>query len=287
MNIKTLVIGFIPLEDTTGKNSREHCANQYFRDLLSDFDLGEVYFVEQGEYRKSLDKLNPFVVIVFDEFIAQEVKGYKKDVFLYVTIPPRSIFYRKAEVESKQEKQKETFEEIAWLVQKIREDGEEKEGILRKTASAGYQETYDMITQALIGKDPDLSKKAWDLLNTNDGHPNLIWMRVQLICDVWEYSDGDGREKFLCMAMDQHIESGAARQLEDFTDNDGQVYHQYMFLYLDGYDANYIRRIPVGYKGQDKYEYDALLTKYGTPTGPQMMMEAGQVRKMRTDKQES
>ena len=80
------------------------------------------------------------------------------------------------------------------------------------------------------------------------------------------------------MAMNQHIDEGLAWQMEDFTDLDGQQYHQYMFRDLFDHDLNYIRRIPFGFKDQDKWAYEAILTKYGTPTGPQMMLEAGQMR---------
>ena len=286
MKIKTLIIGFVPLKDTTGKKPRELKADQYFKDLLSNFDLGEVHLAEQSqsEYQKSIDTLNPFIVIVFDEFVAREVKDYKKEVFIYVAIAPSSIFHRKAEVESKQAKQREMFEEIARLVKRIRDDGQENEALIRKTASTSYQEMYDMLIKALISDRKDLQEKAWDLLTRNDVYSNFIWMRAQLICEVWEYADGKGREEFLCMAMDQHIENGVARKLEDFTDLDGQIFHQYMFFFPDGSDANYIRRIPVGHKGQDKYEYEAILKKYDTPTGPRLMLEAGEVKKMRSKK---
>jgi hypothetical protein len=286
MSIRTLIIGFVPLKDTTGKKSRELKADQYFKDLLSDFDLGEVHFApqQQSEYQKAIDTLHPFVVIVFDEFMAREVKAYKRDVFIYVAISPSSVFHRKAEVESKQNKQRKMLEEIAGLIQRIREDGVENEALVRRTAGTSYQEMYDLLIKALISDRKDLQEKAWDLLTRNDVHPNFIWMRAQLICEVWEHSDGKGREEFLCMAMDQHIGNGVARKIEDFTDSDGQVYHQYMFSYPDGKDANYIRRIPVGHKGQDKYAYEAILKKYETPTGPQMMLEAGEVKKLRSEK---
>ena len=112
----------------------------------------------------------------------------------------------------------------------------------------------------------------------NDGHSNFIWMRVQLICETWDHCDGKGKEEFLCMAMDQHIDEGIARKLDDFTDVDEQKYHQYMFCDLFGCDLNYIRRIPFGTKGQDKWAYQALLDKYETPNGPKMMLEAGQMK---------
>lgn len=136
----------------------------------------------------------------------------------------------------------------------------------------------------IISDREDLRDKAWSLLMRNDGHPDFVWMRVQLICEVWDHGDGKKKEEFLSMAMDQHIENGAAEQLEDFTEMDGQVYHQYLFLYPDGSNAHYIRRIPVGYAGQDKYEYESILRKYETPTGPQMMLEAGEVKKLRAQK---
>lgn len=284
MPIKTLIIGFTPLEDNSGKKPREIKFDEYLKRLLTDFQLGEVCFVKQESFKEAIDKHDPFFAIVFDESSAQAVKDHKKDVFVYVTDAPSSIFYRKAEVEEKQKKQRRTFQEIAELVKKLEAEDEKGIRAARHYAGMSYQDTYDWLIQMIISDREDLREKAWELLMRSDGHPNFVWMRAQLICEVWEHSDGKEKEEFLCMAMDQHIGNGAARKIEDFTDSDGRAYHQYMFSYPDGKDANYIRRIPVGRKGQDKYEYEAILKKYETPTGPQLMFEAGEVKKMRSKK---
>lgn len=278
MAIKTLIIGFTPIQDVSGKKSRELKFDQYFKGLLSDFYLGEVHFVKQDNFKEAIDKHDPFFVIVFDEFTAREVKGYKKDVFVYVTDAPSRIFYRKAEIEEREKKQRKTFEEISGLVKKLEVDDEKGLKAARQYAGMSYNDTYDWLIQMIISDREDLRQKAWDLLLRNDGHPDFVWMRAQLLCEVWDYGDGKKKEEFLCMAMDQHIENGMAEQLEDFTDVDEQIYHQYMFHFFDGSDANYIRRIPIGQVGQDKYAYEALLKKYDTPNGVQMMMEAGQMK---------
>ena len=145
----------------------------------------------------------------------------------------------------------------------------------RQFASMSYDDLYKMIVHAIIGKDERLRKQAWELLMDNNGHSQFVWMRAQLICEAWQGADGKGKEEFLCMAMNQHIEQEMARKIEDFTDSDGQKYHQYMFCDFFGCDVDYIRRIPFGFKGQDKWAYEALLTKYETPIGPRMMLEAG------------
>ena len=83
--------------------------------------------------------------------------------------------------------------------------------------------------------------------------------------------------------MNQYIDEGMARKLEDFTDLDDQKFHQYMFCDFLGYDLNYIRRIPFGTKGQDKWTYQGILDKHETLNGVQVMLEAEQ---MRSKKQE-
>lgn len=71
MTIKTLIIGFVPLQDAFGKKSRELKFDQYFKELLSDFYLGEVHFVKPDNFKEAIDKHDPFFVIVFDEFTAR------------------------------------------------------------------------------------------------------------------------------------------------------------------------------------------------------------------------
>lgn len=148
----------------------------------------------------------------------------------------------------------------------------------RQYAGMSYNDTCVWLIQMIISDREDLHQKAWDLLSRNDGHPDFVWMRAQLLCEVWDHGDGKKKEEFLCMAMDQHIENGIAEQLEDFTAVDGKIYRQYMFYFFDGSDANYIRRIPVGQVGQDKYAYETLLKKCDTPNGVQVIMEAGQLK---------
>ncbi|MDD5489288.1 MAG: hypothetical protein PHP25_01220 [Candidatus Moranbacteria bacterium] len=283
MNIKTLIIGFIPLKNIEGKKPREIRNDKYFKELISRFDIGEIHFAEYDNFKGSIDKIDPFFVIVFDEMTAREVRDHKKDIFIYVIDHPNTIFCRKAEVEKKQAKQTKTFEEIAGLVKKIRDDGEDGRKAARKFAGMSYDDMYNTLVQAIIGDREDLRKKAWELLTQKDGHSNFVWMRVQMICEVWTHGDGKKKEEFLCMAMDQHIENGMARKMENFIDADGQEFHQYMFLFFDGSDSNYIRRIPFGREVQDKYEYEAILQKYETPNGPQLMLEAGQIEAKRAE----
>lgn len=279
MIVSTLVVGHVPFPDgVIGKKPRELRDDRYFKELLSCFNLGDLHFAERANYQEAIKTYNPFIVVVFDDVIAEEIKTYKKEVFLYVTKPPSTIFSRKAEVITRQEEQRKTFKEIAWLVQKIKDDGEEKQEQLRKVSGMGYKETYDMLIQMIIGDDEDLQRRTWDLLNDNTVRSDFRWMRAQLLLEVWLHGDGKGKEEFLCMAMDQHITNGMAHKIENFTDAEGQEYHQYIFHFFDGTDANYIRRIPIGDKGQDKYAYEAILTKYETPNGLQMMMEAGQLK---------
>ncbi|MFH1194008.1 MAG: hypothetical protein V1661_03365 [bacterium] len=283
MNIATVVVGFTPLTDTAGKKPRELRDDQYFKGLLADFDIGEVHFATYTNYQEVVATANPLVIVVLNQTTAQEVRDYKNDAFIYVTDPPSTIFYHKATAATKQAEQRKLFQSIAGLVQKIKDGGSKEMDITRKFASMGYKEIYDMLIRAIISDREDLRKQAWELLMNNNGHPDFIWMRLQLVCEVWTHGDGKEKEKFLCLAMDQHIENGLAHQLADFTDTDGQIFHQYMFHYVDGSNANYIRRVPVGGKGQNKYAYEALLEKYKTPNGPQMMLEAGQFKTKRDE----
>lgn len=281
--IHTVIIGFTPLADTFQAKPRQIRDNEYFTKLIAEYDIGEVHYTEHENYRDILDKVNPFFIVTFSEVEAHSIKEYKKDAFLYVIDSPGSVFSRKATAATKQERHIKVFKEIQTLIQEFLKDDPKGEKAIRKYASMGYKETYDMLIQMIISDNETARKQAWELLMNNDGHPSFLWMRAQLIGEVWSNADGKGKEEFLCLAMKQHIDNGFASELGDFTDEDGQVYHQYMFHYIDGSEANYIRRIPVGYKGQGKYEYEALLNKYETPIGPQMMLEAGQLEKKREE----
>ena len=276
MDVKTLIIGHTPLADTAGKKPSEIRNDRYFKEFLAGFDLGEVHYSSYDDWKQKIDEINPLFTIVFGEYYAEQVKDHKKDSLIYVTYDGGQIFYRKAEIEKRKAEQQKTFEEIARLVKDAKGGDEKHISDMRKFASMSYNDMYKMLIQAIIGDKEDLRKKAWALLNDNNAHKNFVWMRAQLLCEVWDHCDGKGKEEFLCMAMDQHIENGLAYKLENFFEDD-QEFHQYMFVDFFGCDLNYIRRIPVGEKKQDKYAYQAILEKYETPNGVQMMLEAGQM----------
>lgn len=283
MNIKTLIIGFVPPTETVGKKPREIRDNAYFKELLANFDLGEVYYAPYNNWAPIINEINPLFVIVFDDYYAEQVKDYKKDALIYVIYSAGQIFSRKAEIEKKKTKQLKTLTEISGLVRQAKNGDEKYISEMRSFASMSYSDMYKMLVRSIIGDNDDLRKKAWSLLTDNNVHKNFIWMRAQLLGEVWQNCDGKGKEEFLCMAMDQHIDNGTARKLDIFTGADGQQFHQYMFCNFHGCDLNYIRRIPFGVKKQDKYTYQSILDKYDTPTGIQIMLEAGQ---MRTKKEE-
>src|SRR3989344_151757 len=278
MTIDTLIVGYVPLAETAGKKPREIRDDSYFKEVFAKFDLGSLHYASSENWKLKIDEIHPlFVVCLGGELYAREIKEYKSDALLYLADPPGSVFYRKAEIKSKKEKHEKILSEIAGLIQKIRDGGEKELDAARKFAAMTYEDMYKTIIKAIIGDDEKLKKSAWELLMNNEGHKDFIWMHTQLICETWDHADGKGKEQFLCMAMDQHIENGVARKLDDFTDADGQQYHQYMFCDFFGNDLNYIRRTPFWEKGQDKWAYQATLDKYETPNGPQMMLEAGQM----------
>ena len=282
MTTRTLIIGYTPLVDTAYKTPSACRNDTYFKNLIAGFDLGEIHYATRTEWEDVIDAIDPLVVVTFSEYDANQVRNHKKDCLLYVTYDPGQIFHRKAEVEAKKQRQRKTFTEIAGLVTQARNEEEKGIAVIRKFAAMSYEELYDTITRAIISDDDKLQAKAWALLTDHNANSTFVWMRVQIICEAWGHGDGKVKEEFLCLAMDQHIENGIARKLENFIEGE-QEFHQYMFCYFDGTDTNYIRRIPIGFKGQDKYAYEAILRKFETPNGPQIMLEAGQ---MRTKKQE-
>lgn len=279
IQLNTLIIGYVPLTDLTGKKSRQLKADAYFKELLSGFDLGDVHYTTHDDWKAKVDDTNPIVIVSLGgEWYAQQIKEYKKDSALYVAEHPNGVFSRKAEEEEKRAKNIKVFTEIAGILKQIRDEGEEQLKVVRKFSAMSYKDVYDMLVQMIISDNKEAKEKAWELLTSNDVHSNFIWMRAQMMMEVWQHADGKGKEQFLCMSMDQHIENGMARKLDDFTDEDGQKYHQYMFCDFFGCDLNYIRCIPFGEKGQDKYAYEAILDKYETPNGLQMNLEAGQMK---------
>lgn len=279
MQLNTLIVGYIPLTDLTGKKGRQLKADQYFKDLVGGFDIGNVYYATHDDWKTKADHINPIVIVSLGgDWYAQQIKEYKKDSLLYAAEHPNAVFSRKAEEQEKRDENIKKFTEIAGIIKKIRDEGEEELKTVRKFSAMSYKDVYDMLVQMIISDNKEAKEKAWELLTSNDVHSNFIWMRAQMMMEVWQHADGKGKEQFLCMSMDHHIENGMARKLDDFTDEDGQKYHQYMFCDFFGCDLNYIRRIPYGEKGQDKYNYQAILDKYETPNGLQMNLEAGQMK---------
>lgn len=286
MKVDILIIGYVPLTETIGKKPRELRDDTYYRELLAQFDLGTVHYVNRNEieWKKKIDEINPIIIIYFGgDYYAKEIKNYKGDAMLYVAEDTGSVFYRKAEADEKKEGNRKMFSEIESIVERFRSGGEKEIEAARKYSSMSYDEVYKMIQLAIIGEDKELRKQAWELLNDNKAHSNFLWMRVQMLVEVWEHCDGKGKEEFLCNAMDQHIENGIAYKMDDFTDEDGQKYHQYMFTDFDGYDLNHVRRIPYGEKKQDKYAYESILHKHETQNGIQIMLEAGQMRNKKAE----
>ncbi len=281
MEIKTLIVGYKPLtEDSEKYKPSEIRADNYFKDLLKKFDFGELHFTDYKDYKLAIDQLDPILCIVFDDHTAEEIRAYKKDILLYVTYSPTEIFYRKKEQEERQKKQEKTFKEIEGLIKMIKEKGEDGLSSARTFATMDYKEWYALIKQCIMSDKPDLQKRAWDLVNSNDGHSQFIWMRANIIVDCWQAADAKGKEEFLTLAMKHYVDEGYARQLDNFTDQDGVEYKQYMFLFPNGTDLNYIRRIPIATNKMDKWAYENLLDKYDTPKNIRMLLEIGESKKV-------
>jgi ribosomal protein S20 len=279
MEINTLIIGFIPHTDTTGKKFREVRDDKYFKELFSNYDLGTLHYVGRQDWKAKIDEINPLIIVYLGgEYYADEVKQYKKDAMLYAADDGGSIFYRKAQMEEKKEKNRKIFSEIERTVKKVREDGEKEIETIRRFSAMSYEDVYKMVTKAIISDNEELKKKAWGLLMNNDGHPNFVWMRVQLIVETWQAADAKQKEKLLNLAMADHIENGFARELTIHTDEEGIQYRQYEFLFPSGERSFYIRRIPIAPEGMDKYGYENLLDKYETPNGARMLLEVGQTK---------
>lgn len=281
MEINTLIIGYVPLTEMADRKAKELRDNSYYKDLISKYDLGNVYYSNQTptNWKSKIEEINPFIIIFFgSEYYAQEIKDYKPDALMYLANDTGTIFYRKAEIDQKKEKNERIFAEIERFVKKTRDEGEKAIETIRKFSAMTYEDKYKMIQQAIISDDKELSKKAWELLMDNKAHSIFIWMRAQLICECWEASDAKGKEKFLNLAMKDHINNGFAREWASHTDEEGVEYRQYEFLLPNGSSSKYTRRIPVATKEMDKYAYENLLHKYETPNGAQMLIEVNQIK---------
>lgn len=286
MQIDTLIIGYVPLTDTTSRKAREIRDDKYFKELLSGFDLGTVHYASRENWKPKIEEINPLVIISLGgDYYAEEVNHHKGDALLYAIDDAGSVFYRKAEIEEKKAKHQKVFGEITEIIKKIRDGGEEELSGVRKFAGMSYNDMYKMIQKAIIGDNEDLKKKAWDLLfGEGEKHKNFIWMRVQLMAEVWEHAKGKTFEELMLMSMERHIDQGTARKMDNFTDEDGLEYHQYMFLDPLGYDTNHIRRLPFATKDQEKYGYENLLEKNEIPTNYlRVQVEANSLRKQYDD----
>lgn len=274
-NPKTLIIGFEPLSgDLTGQKPRAIKLNKYLENLIKSYDLGEVHYVSRPKYREVIHEINPLLAITFDEFTAEEVRDVKNDVALYITDYPTTIFYRKAEIEEKQVKQDRVLKEVEYMIKRARDEGDEA---IRKFASMSYNDMYKMIQMGIISEDKELSRKSWDLLN-NGKHQDFIWMRAQLVVDCWIAADAKGKYDLLMHAMDDHVKTGFAYEMDRFTDLEGIEYRQYEFMFPDGERMKEIRRIPIPSKGMSKSDYEAILMRYDTSNGARMLIEVGQVK---------
>lgn len=288
MEINTLIIGYTPLTDTTNKKSKEIRDDTYFKELLSSFDLGTLHYCNQTptNWKAKIDEVNPLIIIYLGgEHYAREVKEYKGDALMYVIEDAGSVFYRKANIEEKKAKHQKVFSEISGIVQKIRNDGEKEVEAVRRFSAMSYNDMYKMIQKAIISGDEDLKKKAWDLLwGEGKKHQDFIWMRVQMMAEVWEHAKGKDLEQLMLMSMEKHIDQGTARKIDNFTDENGLEYHQYVFLDPFGKDTEHIRRLPFATKGQDRYGYESLLEKNEIPTNyMRVQVEANSLRKQYDD----
>ena len=285
MQVRTLIIGHVPLLETTGIKPREIRDDKYYKELIGQFDLGTLHYANWKDWKMVSDEVDPLVIIYFGgEYQAEEVKKYKNDALIYVADDAVSIFRRKTESEEKKERNIRILTEIESIVKKIRDDGEKEVEAIRKFSAMSYNDMYKMIKEAIIGDNEELRTKAWGLLMDNDGHKDFVWMRVQLMAEVWEHADGKNREKLMCMSMERHIDQGTARKMDNFTDEDGLEYYQYMFLDPFGKDTNHIRRLPFATKKQDKYAYENILEKNEVPTNYlRVQVEANSLRKQWDD----
>lgn len=286
MEVNTLIIGHEPLIDTLGRKPREIKHDVYFKELLAQYDLGTVHFASHNDWRSKIDETHPlFIISLEGDYCTREVRECAKDALLYSGESAGSIFARKSTAEKKKEKNRRIFEEVAEHVIRVRENGEKEIEGMRHFASLSYKDFYEMIQKALVSDNEDLKKKAWDLLwGPGEKSSDIIWMRVQMMAEVWEHSKGEQLERLMLMSMEHHLDNGTARKMDDFTDIDGKKYHQYMFLHPLGYDMNYIRRLPYAEKDQDRFAYESLLEKSEIPTNYiRLQLEANQLKQQKEE----
>lgn len=279
MNPKTYIVDFIPT--ITKETPSQLRKKEYAENLLNSYDLGEVIICTFEECKKRGVEEQPDVIICTYEYGAQEIKELIPESVLYVAESANSVFSRKAEMDKKMEENIRIFEDASRMVKHIREATDEERVQMRKVHGMSYKDTYKMIQRALISDDENIKKQAWDLLwGPGEKHKNIIWMRVQMMAEVWEHAKGKALEDLMLMSMERHVDYGIARKMDNFTDLDGREYHQYMFLDPYGNDYNYIRRMPCATKNQDRYAYENLLEECEMPKNYlRIQLEADQIRK--------
>lgn len=280
MTPKTWLVDFSPniTKQTPGQLRRK----EYVDDVLSTYDLGEVTFIDNIEdCKRRGPEEKPDIIICTYEYGAREIKDAVPEAVLYVIEGLGSIYSRKAETVEKIEKNKKIFEDAAETVERIRTATDEEREQMRKFHALSYDEFYKMIQKAIISDDEDLRKKAWDLLwGPGEKNSNIIWMRVQMMAEVWEHSKGEQLEQLMLMSMERHIDYGLARKIENCTDEDGQEYHQYVYIDPFGNDMEYVRKLPLASKDQERYAYEALLEKNEIPKNyMRVQLEADQFKK--------
>lgn len=280
MTPKTWLVDFSPniTKQTPGQLRRK----EYVDDVLSTYDLGEVTFIDNiEECKRRGPEEKPDIIICTYEYGAREIKDAVPEAVLYVIEGLGSIYSRKAETAEKIEKNKKIFEDVAETIERIRTATDEERDQMRKFHAMSYDEVYKMITKAIIGDNEDLRKKAWDLLwGPGEKNSNIVWMRVQMMTEVWEHSKGEQLEQLMLMSMERHTDLGLARKIENYTDEDGQEYHQYVYIDPYGNDMEYVRKLPRASKDQERYSYEALLEKHELPKNyMRVQMEANQFKK--------
>jgi hypothetical protein len=280
MNPKTFLVDFVPTftKDTPSQLKRK----EYVDEILSTYDLGEVVTCTLAECKERGVSEKPDIIICTYEYEAREIKDLIPEAALYVAEGVHSVFSRKSETEEKIVKNRKIFEEASSMVKWIREATDEEREQMRKVHALSYNEMYKMIQKAIISDNEETRKQAWDLLwGPGEKHSNIIWMRVQMMAEVWEYAKGKALEELMLMSMERHLDYGLARKMENFTDEDGQEYHQYMILDPFGHDFNHIRRLPCATKDQERYAYENLLEKCELPKNyMRVQLEADQVKKL-------
>lgn len=278
MQLKTLIVGYEPpkLDTLKGAQLKKH---QYFQDTLDSFNLGDVHYLPVEESKQQIHDINPLLVLAFDEYTAQEINGIKADNLIYLIDTPGQIFARKADVKEKQAKLHKVLSEASGLLQDVM-DGKQKEKDLRHFSSLSYDDMYKMLTKAFISDNKKLHESAKELLfGEGERHSNIVWMRVQMMAEVWEGAKGKAFEQLMVMSMERHLDQRTARKMDNFIDDDGLEYHQYMFLDPYGNDVNHIRRLPFATNDQERFAYESLLERNEIPTNYiRIQLEANQLK---------